>query len=238
MTKLIDLGFALNYQNTNLLDMTPEEDTPTWGWLGPGITSIEGSGSDVTKERADYSTGGTTTENVTGRNKEYSVSGSRLIGDQVQEWLKSIEECVGPERETTYRVITPDGTIIEEPVTIKDPQITGPSGDSTDEQAISFTMKRRDTPTIVEAGTKKHLPNTITAEDVSVAVDETAEATPTVQPETAPDWCLYAIENTDIARVTADGKVTGIKAGKTRLSIKCAAKPSVRAVVNVTVTGN
>lgn len=236
MARLIDLGFALNYQNTNLIDSTPEAEEPTWLWLGPGISSIEGSPSDVVVERADYSTGGTTTENVTGRNKEYSVTGSRRIGDPAQEFLRSIEEGTGTERETTYRLICPDGTIVEEPVTIKDPQFTGPSGESTDEQAISFTMKRRDTPVIVEEGSKRHLPNSVAVEAVTVAAGETATVSPVVEPESAPDWCLYAVESTEVARVTGDGKVLGLKAGKTRLSVKCAAKPSVRAVVDVTVT--
>lgn len=236
MAKLVDLGFALNYQNANLLDLTPEESEPTWGWLGPGITSIKGTPTDVTKTRSDYSTGGVEKENIVGRNKEYAVTGSRLIGDQAQEWLKSIEECIGQERETTYRVITPDGTILDEPVTIKDPVLTGPSGESTDEQEISFTMKRNDTPTIVQEGTKLHFPASVTAEDVSVAVGSTESVVPTVTPETASDWCLYGIEDTSIARVTADGKITGLKAGKTRLSVKCAVKPSIRVVIGVIVT--
>ena len=37
---------------------------------------------------------------------------------------------------------------------------------------------------------------------------------------------------------TADGTVEGVKAGSTRLAIKCAAKPSVRVTVDVTVTAS
>ena len=38
--------------------------------------------------------------------------------------------------------------------------------------------------------------------------------------------------------MAADGTVTGVKAGKTRLAVKCAAKPSVSAVVDVTVSAS
>ena len=59
---------------------------------------------------------------------------------------------------------------------------------------------------------------------------------PSVLPEGASTRCLFAVEDTSIARVGTDGTVTGIKAGKTRLAVKCAAKPSVSTVVEVTVT--
>lgn len=236
MTKLIDLGFALNYQYTNLLDTTPEESEPTWAWIGPGFTDITPSREDKLTERDDYSTGGVTVSTVTGVNKSTTCSGTRLIGDPLQEWVASIEESTGSERETTHRTIGPDGSIVDEPVTITNPSVTGPSGASSEESAVSFEMKRRDTPTLVKEAYAKHLPASIEAEDVTVAVDATASVTPTVAPETASSWCLYGIEDNEIAAVTADGKVTGLKAGKTRLSIKCATKPSVRVVIDVTVT--
>lgn len=237
MSKLVDLGFALNYQYANLLDMTPEQPEPTWGWIGPGFTDIEPSREDKVSEREDYSTGGTTQTTVTGVNKEISCSGSRLIGDPVQEWLASIEEAVGSERDTTYRVVGPDGSIVEEPVTIKNPSITGPSGAASDEQAVSFSMTRNDTPVLIREGAAKHLPSSIEVEAVEVPVDDTVAVSATVAPASASDWCLWAIEDPEIAFVSADGKVRGLKAGKTRLSVKCAAKPSVRAVVDVTVKG-
>ena len=54
-------------------------------------------------------------------------------------------------------------------------------------------------------------------------------------PSSASDRCVFAIENDEFATVDSEGNVTGVKAGKTRLSVKCAAKPSVCAVVDVTV---
>lgn len=59
-----------------------------------------------------------------------------------------------------------------------------------------------------------------------------------VLPEGASKRLLFAIEDTSIARVSMDGVVTGLKAGETRLAVKCASKPSVSTVVKVTVSAS
>lgn len=236
MAKTVDIGFALNYQYANLLNITPEESEPTWAYMGPGIEDISPDRSEKTDETEDYSTGGNTVTTVTGVTKTTSVTGKRLIGDPLQEYVASLEESFGDERKTQYRIVSPTGEIIEEDVTLKDINITGPNGAASDKQAISFSMARNDTPKLVQAAKGHHLPAEITVEDVTVAVGKTATVAPTVQPATASNWCLYAIEDTDIARVTADGIVTGLKAGKTRLGVRCASKPSIRATVAVEVT--
>lgn len=235
MAKTVDIGFALNYQYANLLNITPNDD-PTWAYMGQGIESITPERSEKTDETEDYSTGGNTVTTVTGVTKVTTVEGKRLIGDPLQEYLAGLEESFGDERNTQYRIVSPTGEIIEEDVTIKDLNITGPNGAASEKQAISFAMARNDTPKLIQAAKGQQLPTEITVEDVSVAVDATATVAPTVSPATASNWCLYAIEDTGIARVSADGIVTGVKAGKTRLGIRCASKPSVRATVDVTVT--
>ena len=236
MAKTVDIGFALNYQFANLLTITPEESEPTWAYMGPGIEDISPDRSEKIDETEDYSTGGNTVTTVTGVNKATSVTGKRLIGDPLQDYLDSLEEIFGEERKTQFRVVSPTGEIVEEDVTLKDINMSGPNGGASDKRAISFTMSRNDTPKIIQEAKGHHLPAEITVEDVTVAVGKTATVTPTVQPATASDWCLYAIENTDVARVTADGIVTGVEVGKTRLGVRCAAKPSIRATVEVEVT--
>lgn len=234
--KTVDIGFALNYQYANLLNITPEEDEPTWAYMGPGIEDITPERSEKTDETEDYSTGGNTVTTVTGVTKSTSVSGKRLIGDPLQDYLAGLEEVFGEERKTQYRIVSPTGEIIEEDVTVKDINMGGPNGSASDKQAISFSMARNDTPVLVREAKGRHMPAEITVEDVTVAEGGTARVSPTVMPDTSSDWCLYAIEDTAIARVTADGVVTGLKAGKTRLGVRCAAKPSVRATVEVEVT--
>ena len=237
MSKTVDIGFAMNYQYVNMLDGTPLDDEPTWLFMGPGITDITQSKSEKIESTDDYSTGGTTVDTVTAIDKTTNVSGKRRYGDPLQDFVAGLEEVVGEERNTTYRVVYPDGRIIEEPVTLENISMGGPSGTSSDKQDCSFDMKRRDTPEIIRPPLGTHLPASVAVEDVAVAVGGTAEVKPSVEPATASDWCLYAVENPEVASVTADGIVTGLKAGKTRLSVKCAAKPAVRATVAVEVTG-
>lgn len=238
MTKNVDIGFALNYQYVTLVNITPEESDPTWAWVGPGITDLTNDRSEKTEENDDYSTGGNTETTVTGVTASTSVSGNRLIGDPFQDWLASIEECFGKERETQRRVVSPTGEIIQDAITVKDVVASGPNGSASSKQGISCTFARNDTPELVQEAKGTHLPSTVAAEAVSVAVGNTVQVSPTVTPATASDWCLYAIEDTSIARVTADGIVEGIAAGSTRLAIKCAAKPSVRVAIDVTVTAS
>ncbi|MBQ9042308.1 MAG: Ig-like domain-containing protein [Eggerthellaceae bacterium] len=234
----VDIGFALNYMYVTLVNITPEENTPTWAWVGPGITDLTNDRSEKTDENEDYSTGGNTETTVTGVTASTSVSGNRLIGDPFQDWLASIEECFGSERRTQRRIVSPTGEVIQDEITVKDIVVSGPNGAASDKQAISCTFARNDTPQLVSEAKGTHLPATVAADAVSVVVGSTESVKPTVTPATASDWCLYAIEDTSIARVTADGTVEGVKAGTTRLAIKCAAKPSVRVTVDVTVTAS
>lgn len=236
MAKTVDIGFALNYQFANLLNITPHEAEPTWGFMGPGINNISPDRSEKIDEADDYSTGGNTVSTVTGVTKKTNVTGQRLIGDEVQDYLASLEEIFGDERKTQYRIVSPTGEITEEEVTLQDLNITGPNGDASSKREISFSMARNDTPKLIQPAVGTHLPSEVSLEDVTVTVNGKFQVTPEVAPETASNWCLYAIEDNDIARVTADGTVIGLQAGETRLSARCAAKPAVRATVKVTVT--
>lgn len=236
MAKTVDIGFALNYMYVTLVNITPEESAPTWAWVGPGITDLTNDRSEKTDENEDYSTGGNTETTVTGVTASTSVSGNRLIGDPFQDWLASIEECFGSERKTQRRTVAPTGEVIQDEITVKDIVASGPNGAASEKQAISCVFARNDTPELLKEAKGTHLPSTVEADDVKVAVGNTVQVEPKVGPATASDWCLYAVEDTGIARVTADGVVEGIAAGKTRLAIKCAAKPAVRVTVEVEVT--
>lgn len=232
----VNIGFALNYQYANLIDTTPNGSDHTWAFLGQGINEITSENEDKIDEQDDYSTGGNTVTTVTGVKNTVSVSGTRVIGDAAQDYIASLQEVVGPERETYYRIVSPTGEIVQEKITVKDINFNGPSGSSSDKQAVSCTFARNDTPEIIKEPVGMHLPSSVTLDAVSVEVGESEQVTPTVTPTTASAWCLYSTEDTDIAKVTGDGKVIGIKAGKTRLCARCAAKPAVRVTVDVTVT--
>lgn len=232
------IGTAINYQYANLLNLTPHEEEPTWGFIGPNITTIDSEPNEEIKEQSDYASGGSTKSTVVGRTVKRTVTGTRLFGDPVQEYLASIENGKGIERETQYRVVYPDGAIIQTEVTLTNLNIGGPNGDSASDREISFEINDSDTPELIREPNGNNLPESVTVTDVSVAVGATSTISPTVTPTTASSWCLYASRNPEIATVTADGIVKGVKAGKTSITVKCASKPSVRTSVEVTVTAS
>lgn len=234
----MDIGFALNYQHVVEVDTTPGAEERTWAWVGPGISSIGKDNSESTSEDAYYDGGGDTKTDVTGVSKKYSVEGHRLIGDPFQDFVASIEDSVGSGRETSYRITDPTGKCVEAPCTILDIAAEGPNGAANEKVGFQCSIARSGTPTVVSDASGTVLPESVTvAQELSVVANKSAAAvSPTVTPSGASPRCLYAIEDTSIARVAMDGTVTGLKAGETRLAVKCAAKPSVSCVVKVKVT--
>lgn len=236
----MDIGFALNYQHVVEVDTTPNGDKRTWAWVGPGISDISKDNSESTSEDAYYNGGGNTETDVTGVNAKYSVEGHRLIGDLFQDYVASIEDGIGAARKTRYRVTDPTGKCIEAPCTVLDIAANGPNGAANEKASFKCSLSRSDVATVVTDAAGVLLPESVTvAQEVTVAANKSAEAVkPSVLPEGASTRCLFAIEDTAIARVSMDGVVTGLKAGETRLAVKCAAKPSVSTVVKVTVSAS
>ena len=236
----MDIGFALNYQHVVEVDTTPNGDKRTWAWVGPGISDISKDNSESTSEDAYYNGGGNTETDVTGVNAKYSVEGHRLIGDPFQDYVASIEDGIGAARKTRYRVPAPPGKCIEAPCTVLDIAANGPNGAANEKASFKCSLSRSDVATVVTDAAGVHLPESVTvAQEVTVAANKSAAAIkPSVLPEGASTRCLFAIEDTAIARVSMDGVVTGLKAGETRLAVKCAAKPSVSTVVKVTVSAS
>lgn len=236
----MDIGFALNYQHVVEVDTTPNGDKRTWAWVGPGISDISKDNSESTSEDAYYNGGGNTETDVTGVNAKYSVEGHRLIGDPFQDYVASIEDGIGAARKTRYRVTDPTGRCIEAPCTVLDIAANGPNGAANEKASFKCSLSRSDVATVVTDAAGVLLPESVTvAQEVTVAANKSAAAIkPSVLPEGASTRCLFAIEDTAIARVSMDGVVTGLKAGETRLAVKCAAKPSVSTVVKVTVSAS
>ena len=234
----MDIGFALNYQHVVEVDTTPNVDTRTWAWVGPGISDISKDNNESTSEDAYYNGGGNTETDVTGVNAKYSVEGHRLIGAPFQDYVASIEDGIGAARKTRYRVTDPTGKCIEAPCTVLDIAANGPNGTANEKTSFKCSLSRSDVATVVTDAAGVLLPESVTvAQEVTVAANKSAAAIkPSVLPEGASTRCLFAIEDTAIARVSMDGVVTGLKAGETRLAVKCAAKPSVSTVVKVTVS--
>lgn len=236
----MDIGFALNYQHVVEVDVTPNGDKRTWAWVGPGISDISKDNDESTSEDAYYNNGGNAKTDVTGVAKKYSVEGHRLIGDPFQDYVASIEDGIGSERETSYRITDPTGKCIEAPCTVLDIAAEGPNGAANEKTSFSCTLARSGTPVVVTDAAGTLLPESVTVtQEVTVAANKSAAAIKaSVLPEGASKRLLFAIEDTSIARVSMDGVVTGLKAGETRLAVKCASKPSVSTVVKVTVSAS
>lgn len=232
----MDIGFALNYQFIVEVNVTPSGDSKTWAWVGPGINNISKDNSETTSEDAYYNNGGNTKTDVTGVSKKYSIEGHRRFGDPFQDYVASIEDGVGSARETQYRITDPTGRCIEAPCTIMDIAAEGPNGAANEKTSFVCSLARSSTATVVTDGTGMSLPESVNVPPVSVLTNETTAVNPNVLPADASARCVYAIEDNSIATVDAGGVVRGVKAGTTRLAVKCASKPSVAAIVEVTVT--
>lgn len=234
----MDIGFLLNYQYVTLIDVNPGGE-PDWTWVGPGIENISAEKSETTNEKYYYDGGGNASKSITGISKEYAVEGDRLVGDKFQDWAASREECTGSELETRMRRIGPTGLVIERDVTVHETVASDPTGAANENAKFSTKFACNGNPRTIDEGGAAKLPDSLEVADVEVGVNETAEAKPTVSPADASSWCLFAIDpaGRDIASVDSDGVVTGIKAGTTLMTVKCAAKPSVSKQVKVTVAG-
>lgn len=233
MAKDGNIAFASNWTNLFMIDITPGGPSRTFARIGAGINSADPIGDDEVSEEAYYDGEGGSDSEVTGRSSGMSFSGHRCYGDPAQDYIESIEEEAGEARKTTFRMVGPNGRIKEGPATITNIKTFG--GGPKDKSEFSCDIKFNGRPKVTP-GNAKEFPETVTATAVSVAVGATAEVAATVAPSGASTACVYGIEDSEIATVDAMGVVTGVKTGKTKLSVKSAVKPSVTAEVEVTVT--
>lgn len=236
---MADIGFPLNCNYITEVNIDPHADEPAWAWVGPGIRSIAPSKSETSEEKNYYDGGGASRTKVTGLGRSATVTGDRLVGDPFQDFVASLDDCIGDELTTQVRTTSPDGAVIERDATIHN--IVGfnePNGEANASPECSCEFAYNGTPRLISKAAGTKLPESVTvgSESVEVAVGATSKVTATASPEDASQRMLFAVENTDIARVSADGTVRGLKAGKTQLSVKCAAKPALGVVVPVTVT--
>lgn len=233
---MADIGFALNYQHvTEVWDPV----AAAWLWAGPGIRSIGGEKSESTSEDAYFDGGGNTTTSVSGLTRSYAVEGDRRYGDPFQDYVASLDDAIGDDLATKMRITGPDGECVERDVTVHNIVAKGPTGEANTKSAFSCTLSCNGLPRLVEAAKGTSLPDSVTAQPpASLKVGGAATVAPSVLPATASGRCLFAVEDPAVATVDADGKLRGVKAGKTRLAVKCAAKPSVSCMVEVTVTAS
>lgn len=233
----MDIGFAPNYTHLYEVDITPNESSRTWARVGCGIATIEPDGNEEVDQTGYYDGDGGTTSDVTGGQMTISVTGHRVYGDPFQDYCSALSFSYGTARKTKMRVTNPDGEVITSDITIANIKAMAANGDANAKGDFECELHCDGAPT-VSAPVGDVLPDTVTASPVAVAVGATSTISPEVLPPTASARCVFAVEDDAIATVDGDGTVTGVKAGTTKLSVKCAAKPSVHAIIDVTVSTN
>lgn len=230
-----DLGFARNYANALEININPGAEEPTWALLSRGITSITPSGNESTEDKDYYDGYGVPTTDVTSTQIQYAVEGDRCYGDPAQDFVSSIALETGEGRKTQFRHTAPNGDVIEGDCTLLGLTPNSGQGEASGLGAFSCTVATDGRPSFIPAN-KLKLPESVTAEDVTVQVDGTTKIEASVTPTDANPKCFYASGNTDVATVDSDGNVKGVAAGETTVTVRPASKPSVTKSVKVTVT--
>ncbi len=230
-----DLGFARNYANALEINIAPGAEKPTWAILSRGITSIAPSPNESTEDKDYYDGYGTPTTDVTSTQIKYAVEGDRCYGDPAQDFITSCALLSGEGRKTQFRHTAPNGDVIEGDCTLLDLTPNSGQGEASALGAFSCTIATAGSPNFTAAN-KLKLPESVSAEDIEVAVGASSKIEAAVAPEGANEKCFYASGNTDVATVDSDGNVSGVAQGETTVIVRAASKPSVMKSVRVTVS--
>ena len=228
-----DIGFALNYTNIHLIDITPDAANRTWAWIAAGISDITPTPNETVEQVAYYDGGGQSESEVTGGQMVYAYTGNRKYGDAAQDFVAGLDYTYGEGRKTNLRYIAPDGRVVEGKVTVANIVNTG--GAANAKGTFSFELHNAGVPKVVPP-TYAAAPDTLTLQPVTVAVGKTAEAVLAALPEGSSDVCVWGVDDMEIATVDGTGVVKGIKEGTTKLHCRSALAPTLSAEATITVT--
>ena len=228
------LDFAPNYNHVIELDITPDQTYRTWAYALVGATKCDPSLDETTSDDTYYHNLGSTETDVTAVTETIAITAHRRYGDPCQDFINRLSHKIGKHRKTNYRWTKPDGEYFEGTCTITG--IKMGMGDPNSKGDVQFTISVNTVDVHEEPG-KTLLPEgiTVSPKPISAAVNAVTEPTYTVTPSGANQKCHFGIEDASIATVDADGKITGISAGTTTLTVKAASLPSVVEQVKVTV---
>ena len=228
------LDFAPNYAHTFEIDITPDSDKETWASALVGITECAPASDETVSEDAYYNDLGDTDSSVDAVKVSIAFTGHRKYGDPAQDFIQSRALLTKKKRKTKYRWVHPDGTTFEGELTMADLVPGSGMGEATAKGDFSWTAKLN---TITETPAEgEAMPTGVTCGAVTVTAKSSKDVNAQVQPQGCNQKCHYAVEDDTIATVTPDGKITGLKAGSTKLTVKAAAMPSVSTTVDVTVS--
>lgn len=228
------LDYAPNYNHVIELDITPEQTYRTWAYALVGATNCDPSLNETTSDETYYHNLGATETEITAVSDAIAITSHRKYGDPCQDFIAGLAHKIGKQRKTNYRWTQPDGTYMEGTCTISG--IKTGMGAPNDKGDFQFTISVNTIDEFSSPG-KNLLPTAISCSPANptVAVGSTTELTVTVTPSGANQKCHYGIEDTSIATVDADGVISGVAQGSTKLTIKAASLPSVVKQVNISV---
>lgn len=139
------MSFPLNYQTLLELDITPDEATATYARVAAGISGFDPSTNDDVDQTKYLDGNGFASSDVIGAQYTMSLSGHRVVGDPVQDWLESIQLELGDDRKTTCRMTDAIGNVKTGSVTIANIDFGG--GDAGAKEDISFEIHFNGKPT-------------------------------------------------------------------------------------------
>lgn len=227
-----DIAFAQNYQNLYFIDTNPGGD-PCYERIGAGINNVTWNPNETVNTVSYYDGDGGTDSSVDGLNLTGSFSGHRKYGDPAQDFIFRKMLKIGSDRQTNAKWVQPNGDVCEGKAKLLN--IVPQGGDPNSKSECSFDVAFDGLPEFT-AGDATTFPDTIQGQQVSVAVGATSKIQVTVTPEGAADQVVFGVADDSVATVDAEGNVTGVKQGSTKVSIKSAVRPSVTATVEVEVT--
>lgn len=227
-----DIGFAKNYTNLYEINIAAPGEDKQYARVAAGISNASWNGNEKTAQDDYYDCDGLGATEVGGGQIIGTFTGHRKYGDPAQDFIASkMLDYTG--RHTDFRWTCPDGAVLEGDVTMVN--ITPGGGDAPNKSDFSFEVHFNGLPEYTP-GDATTFPDSVAVEkEVSVAVGAYADIVATVAPDTASKALVYGVEDDTVASVDSDGRVHGLKAGETTVSVKSAAKPTVYTEVKVTV---
>lgn len=235
MANTEDLAFAPNYTHSIELDITPGGPERTWEYALFGIRSCKPESDETTEDDEYFQDLGERHTTVQSVKVAIVMEGHRYYGNACQDFVQSLALKTGQDRETNYRWTMPDGTMLCGTCTLTGLVPGSSIGEANSKGDFSYTININTVDEKVEPDATL-APTKVEASAVSVAKDGSEQAGVTVSPDGANQKCHFGVEDPSICSVDADGKVRGLAVGKTKVTAKAAAKPSVSATFEVTVT--
>lgn len=166
--------FPLNYKDLYEIDINPE-GTESYARLAAGISGASQANNDVVDQTVYLDGDGFGSSDVTGGQKIISVTGHRVIGDSVQDYIAELSDLFGDSRKTSLKYRNALGAGFNADITIANIEVGG--GDANAKKDISFELHANGKPTKVSKSVVNSLSVTVAVGTVIGTTSFTATPT-------------------------------------------------------------